>query len=72
VISLTAVFIAGGVLGALMVLVLGIHAEERRLSIKAKIQASTRLEAGTRRVLGVGVRNAVTSEDHSGRNGGGR
>jgi hypothetical protein len=72
VISLTAVFAAGGVLGALAVLVLGIRAEERRMSVRAKTDAATRLEAGTRRVLGVGVRNVVTSEDRSDRHGGGR
>lgn len=71
-ISLAVVFTAGGVLGALGVLVLGIHAEERRMSVKAKTHTANRLEAGTRRVLGVGVRNVVTSDDHSDRDGGGR
>jgi hypothetical protein len=65
VISLAAVFLIGGVLGALVVLVLGIHADERRMGLKAKAPAGTRVEAGTRRVLGVGVRTVSVPGDRS-------
>ena len=58
-----ALFVAGGVLGALAVLVLGIQAEERQMSVKAKRRAATRLEFGTRRALGVSVRNPLARED---------
>jgi hypothetical protein len=67
-----AVFVAGGVLGALGVLAIGVHAEERRMSVKAKRRAITRLESGTRRVLGVSVRNSISSADQSDRDGAGR
>jgi hypothetical protein len=55
-IAFLAVFLAGGSLGAFAVLVIGIHADEHRMSLKAKAPANSRAEAGTRRVLGVGVR----------------
>jgi hypothetical protein len=43
------VFIAGGVLGAFVTLVVGIHAEERRESLKR--EPETMASASTRRVL---------------------
>lgn len=67
-ISLVAVFVTGGALGALVVLVIGIHADERRKTLKGKAPAGTRLEAGTRRVLGVGVRNVAVPDDRPDRN----
>jgi membrane protein YqaA with SNARE-associated domain len=69
---LVAVFVAGGVLGALVMLVLGVQAEERRMSVKAKRRAATRVESGTRRVLGVSVRDQVGSADRSDHDGVGR
>lgn len=62
-IVLVAVFTAGAVLGAFAVLVLGVHAEERRMSVKAKHRAASGLESGTRRVLGVGLRNPLAAEN---------
>ena len=59
-----AVFVLGGALGALAVLVAGIHNDERRMSLKAKAPARTRTEVGARRVLGVGVRNVAASDQH--------
>jgi hypothetical protein len=67
-----AVFVAGGVLGALVVLVLGIHGEERRMSVKSKRRPGTRPESGTRRVLGVGVRNPLACADRSDHDDAGR
>jgi hypothetical protein len=58
-----AVFAAGGVLGAMAVLVLGVHLEEWRMSVKTKRRAATRLESGTRRVLRVGLHNPLASTD---------
>ena len=55
-------FVTGGVLGALLVVVIGIHADERRESLKAKSPAGNAAEAGTRRVLGVAVRNVVSDQ----------
>jgi hypothetical protein len=71
-IVLAAVFAAGGALGVLAVLVLGIHAEERQMSLKVKRQAVTRLESGARRVLGVTVRDGAVSNDRPDRDDVGR
>jgi hypothetical protein len=72
VLSLVAVFATGAALGVLVVMVVGIRAEERRMSLKAKGPAAGRLEAGTRRVLGVGLRNLAASDDRPDRDEAGR
>ena len=46
---IAAVFLAGGVLGVFVMLVLGIHAEERRKSLKSGPQ--TAASSSTRQVL---------------------
>jgi uncharacterized membrane protein len=42
-------FLAGGVLGVFVTMVIGIHAEERRMSLKSDPQ--TAASASTRRIL---------------------
>jgi hypothetical protein len=49
IVIITAVFLAGGVLGAFLTLVFGIHSEERHMSLKS--DPHTRSSATTRRLL---------------------
>jgi hypothetical protein len=49
-----ALVIAGGVIGVLIVICLGIHREERRGSLTR--QADTRMDRGVRRLNGAGSR----------------
>lgn len=51
---LLALFLSGGVLGAFLFLLVGIHAEERRMSLTGTPKSRT--TASTRRFLGVTVR----------------
>lgn len=51
---LLAVFLSGGVLGAFVFLLVGIHAEEHRMSLTGT--PDSRTTASTRRFLGVTVR----------------
>jgi hypothetical protein len=59
-----AVFIGGGVLGAFLLLLVGIHTEERHMSLTGSAQSRT--TASTRRLLGVTVReHSSTDTRHS-------
>lgn len=49
IVIITGVFLAGGVLGAFVTLVFGIHSEERHMSLKT--DPHTRSSATTRRLL---------------------
>ena len=51
---LFAVFLSGGVLGVFLFLLIGIHAEEHRMSLTGT--PGSRTTASTRRLLGVTVR----------------
>lgn len=51
---LLAVFLTGGALGVFLFLLVGIHIEERRMSLTGA--ANSRTTASTRRFLGVTVR----------------
>ncbi|MFG2085429.1 hypothetical protein [Spirillospora sp. NPDC048824] len=51
---LLAVFLSGGALGVFLLLLIGIHAEERRMSLTGT--PKSRMTASTRRFLGVTVR----------------
>lgn len=62
-IPLIAVFLSGGALGVFLFLLVGIHTEERRMSLTGTTR--TRTTASTRRLLGVTVRCQTPDETNT-------
>jgi hypothetical protein len=57
-----ALFLAGSAVGVFVTLLIGIHAEERRMSLTGTARTPT--TSATRRCLGVTVRTQTPNETH--------